>query len=106
MVGQIAINHGGEKKLIMCAQTDPRVSSGGAGGGTLGFKKDVETSTGTGKSVYILDGGSSVAMAYADPNATPVNATTVQYGGVKGGVIVGYYTDVFLMFKCTLPISP
>lgn len=53
-----------------------------------------------------MDGGSSVAMAYDDPNANPTNTLTVQYGGVKHGTLIGYYVNTYLMFKCTRPRNP
>ena len=106
MVGQAVIKHGGERKLVFSAQTDPRKSPNGDGGGTVGFATDIGKIKGTGQSVLIMDGGSSVAMAYADPNATPTYTLVPQYGGVKHGTIIGYYVNTYLMFKCTRPRTP
>lgn len=106
MVGQVVVNHFGDKKLVFSAQSDARVSPNGNGGGTMGFEADVRNAKVTGQKVYIMDGGSSVAMAFADPNANSTDTLTVQYGGVKHGSVFGYYVNTYLMFKCTRPRIP
>lgn len=63
-------------------------SPNGKGTGTVGFANDVVKTTATNKQILIVDGGSSVAMAFTDPNVNPTDTMTVQYGGVKGGTIV------------------
>ncbi len=106
MIGQVVINSDGEKTLVFSAQSDPRVTKNGEGPGLVGFATDVGKAEGTRKQVFVMDGGSSVAMAYADPNATPAHTLTHQYGGVKHGTVIGYYPNTYLMFKCTRPRNP
>ena len=101
IIGEVPVNHAGNYKLIFSAQTDPRTNTDGDKAGTLQFKADADKA---GVSHWLIfDGGSSVAMAYADPNSTPPNKMTLQYGGVKHGTIVGYYVNTYLMFQCKTP---
>jgi len=100
LIGRAVINHGGERKLIFTAQTDVNVSPDGSkGNGTIGLKSDVEKAS-PNWVILTMDGASSVALAYADPNSTPTDTLTVQYGGIK---TLQYYVNTFVMFKCQKP---
>lgn len=92
MYGHATING---DKLLFVISTDMNVSSSGSGNGAVGSHDDAITGSGA-TEMYVLDGSSSVALAYQ-------NSAGVLQTKYKGSKQTGmpYYIHTYLMFNCT-----
>ncbi|MCI0556886.1 MAG: hypothetical protein MN733_00185, partial [Nitrososphaera sp.] len=84
------------ENLIFVNTTDMNVSPSGSGNGVIGFRDDAITGSGASE-VFLLDGSSSVALAYQRPDGI----LTRQYQGSKHNYPpFPYHIHTYLMFDC------